>query len=375
MRDKVYLLLQAIFALFPIVKNKIFFTSYYGSQYGCNPKYLSEYMMKNHKDWDIVWAFVQPASHVVPGVRKVKYMSLRYFYELSTSKVFVTNYRTTTWYRKRKGQIYIQTWHSSLRLKMIEGDALQTLPAHYLDMAKHDSPQIDYLLSGCEFSTSIFKRAFWYNGEIVTTGTPREDLMFSKDKELKAKILGKLGISKDENVLLYAPTFRKDNSLRYYDIDYNALINECQNKWGGEWIVLLRLHPHLRDFSKYLVGNNTKMIDTTSYDDIQELLFVSNVVISDYSSLIFDFALTGRPCLLYAPDLDEYISKDRNFYFTINQLPFPLATNNNELMERVSNFDKAEYRKSLKIFMDSVGSYETGHSCQNVVNLFMKSVN
>lgn len=117
--------------------------SYYGSQYGCSPKYLSQYMVASCLGWDIVWVFTNPEKYEIGGVRKVRYMSLRYFYELCTAQVIVTNYRMTKLFRKRKNQLYIQTWHSSLRLKAIEQDAESTLPPHYVEMAKHDSSQTD----------------------------------------------------------------------------------------------------------------------------------------------------------------------------------------------------------------------------------------
>ena len=175
-------------------------------------------------------------------------------------------------------------------------------------------------------------------------------------------------------MLLYAPTFRKDNSLRYYDINFNQLLKVLEGK-GSKWKVLLRLHPHLRDYSQQLVGNDPNIIDTTAFDDIQELLYVADVVISDYSSLIFDFALTKRPCLLYVPDLEEYTSKDRQLYFDINKLPFPICKNNEELQYVVDVFNLKEYQKDVDAFLSGIGSYETGHSCENVMKLIENKTN
>ena len=118
-------------------RKKILFMSYYGSQYGCSPKYLSQYMVASCLGWDIVWVFTNPEKYEIDGVRKVRYLSLRYFYELCTAQVIVTNYRMTKLFRKRKNQLYIQTWHSSLRLKAIEQDAESTLPPHYVEMARN----------------------------------------------------------------------------------------------------------------------------------------------------------------------------------------------------------------------------------------------
>lgn len=374
MKSFIYHLLTGIFRLFSIRKNKIFFLSYYGSQYGCNPKYLSEYIVENCKDWDVVWGFTMPNKHNIEGVRKVKYLSLRYFYELYTSQVFVTNYRMPEYYRKRKEQLYVQTWHSSLRLKKVEGDVESDLPDHYAKMAKKDSAQTDVLLSGCQFSTATFKRAFWYSGEIAQTGTPRCDLLFSSNNILRENIKKNIGISPEQKIILYAPTFRKDYSLKHYDIDYKRLVASLAAKFGGEWVVLLRLHPHLTDYSTKLIVNYPELRDVTKYDDIQELLFISDIVISDYSGLIFDFALTARPCFLYASDLDEYVKNDRSLYFRLEDLPFPISQNNEELNLIIQNFDASKYQQNVSSFMQAVGSFETGHSCENVVNYISERI-
>ena len=369
-----YKLLNTIFSFFPIKKRKIFFLSYYGSQYGCNPKYLSEYVVKNCKDWDVVWGFTEPEKHIIPEVRKVKYLSLQYFYEICTSQVFVTNYRMTEHYHKPKGQLYVQTWHSSLRLKMIEGDSVDTLPANYVQMAKRDSKQIDILLSGCDFSTDIFRRAFWYDGEIAQTGTPREDLMFDANFLRCETVFEKLGIPKRTHILLYAPTFRKDNNLECYNIEFNKLITAVEKKFAGEWIVLLRLHPHLKNLSKQIVQDSSCVLDATSFDDIQELLMVADIVISDYSSLIFDFALTKRPCFLYVTDLKEYTLHDRQLYFKINDLPFPICQNNEELRKAILTFNLNTYQSRTEAFLQRIGSYEKGHACERSWEYIKKAI-
>lgn len=361
-----YYLLMSLLKLLPISRRKILFLSYYGSQYGCNPKYLSEYIVGTHSDWDVVWAFTVPQEHDVVGVRKVRYRSLRYFYELSTSRVIVSNYRMTADFKKRAGQYYIQTWHSSLRLKQIERDAESSLPAHYVEMAKNDSRNIDALLSGCQYSTSIFERCFWYSGKILHTGTPRNDLLFSNSSEKKENIRRKLNVGPNTHILLYAPTFRKGNNLSAYNIEYRQLAESLASYKAGRWLILLRLHPHLRQMSEQLAAGESNVADVTAYDDIQELLYVADVVVSDYSSLIFDFAITQRPCFLYVPDEEEYLKQDRSLYFDINSLPFPKSHSNDELRHQIEHFDSATYANSIHAFMKGIGSYETGHASENV---------
>jgi CDP-glycerol glycerophosphotransferase len=358
-----------LFNCFPIKKNKIILFSYYGSQYGCSPKYITEYILKNYPKgkFDVVWAFnnLQDKEHL-NGFRKVKTMSLRYFYELSTSKVIITNFRTTDLYVKRRNQYYIQTWHSSLRLKQIEKDAVDSLPKQYIQMAKRDSLKCDLLLSGCEYSTQIFKRAFWYEGKIFEYGTPRNDALFQENSLLRRKVLQELGIEAGKKIVLYAPTFRKGNSLEVYNLNYTKVIEKLKSKFKGEWVLLVKLHPHLLNKSGQLLeGNN--VIDVTAYDDIQELLSISDVLITDYSSLMFDFSITQRPCFLYVPDVREYVKKDRNLYFDLKELPFINAESNDDLLDQIMCFDEKEYSQNLRNFLKRVGSYENGKAGENLL--------
>lgn len=362
----IYLTFIYIFNRFPIKTNKIFFYSYYGSQYGCNPKYITEYIRENYPSdkFDIVWAFnhIQKKDELM-HIRSVKNMSLKYFYELCTSKVIITNYRTTDLFVKRKGQYYIQTWHSSLRLKQIERDAENTLPTHYVEMAKLDSMKCDLLLSGCKFSTDIFKRSFWYTGEIFEHGTPRNDLFFQTNTEKRKSILNQLSISLDTRILLYAPTFRSENNINAYNIDYEKLIKTLQAKFGGNWKVLVRLHPHLLSEVDQM-GFSENIVNVTTYDDVQELMFVADVLISDYSSLIFDFSITNKPCFLYIPDVQEYTKTERKLYFKLVELPFVSATTNDELFQKINHFNSSEYTKKLDEFSHKVGSFEKGRASE-----------
>lgn len=360
--------------LFTIKQNKVFIFSYYGNQYGCNPKYISEYLVKNYpkNKFDIVWQFNNPDLYKdIEGIRTVKTMTLKCFYELCTSKVIITNYRTTEMFKKRKEQYYIQTWHSSLRLKQIEKDAESSLTNDYIEMAKCDSDKCDLLLSGCKYSTDIFKRAFWYEGEIFKGGTPRSDVLFGDNKHLINKVKSDLNIDKNKKIVLYAPTFRKGDSLDVYNVDYKKVQETLKNKFGGEWVFLIRLHPHLVSRSNELIyGDN--VIDATSYDDIQELLSAADVLISDYSSLIFDFALSKKPCFLYVPDLEDYTKNDRRLYFDIKELPFICTLSNEELIRSISNFKDKEYKNNLSEFNLKIGSFEKGNSCKRIAKRIEK---
>lgn len=369
-KKNICILLIKIFNRFPIKANKIFFFSYYGSQYGCNPKYITEYILRTYPSghFELVWAFNDLGSKEhLKGFKKVRTMSLKYFYELCTSKVIITNHRTTELFIKRKDQYYIQTWHSSLRLKKIEKDAETSLKSNYVEMAKKDSLKCDLLLSGCEYSTNIFKSAFWYEGEIFEHGTPRNDILFNLTKEQKRDILKRLDIPENHKVVLYAPTFRRENGFDVYNLEFSNIIESLKNKYGGEWVFLVKLHPHLIKQSG-VFSKEQQIIDVTSYDDIQELLGITDFLISDYSSLIFDFAITGRPCFLYVPDFKEYRENDRDLYFNINNLPFITAKSMHELLESINEFNYAKYSESLNDFINYIGTFEDGKASRQLVN-------
>lgn len=374
MRNYLYrVFIIIIKAVFPIKKKKILLFSYYGNQYGCNPKYVSEYLA-NNSDYDLVWAFTQPQKYLLAGVRNVRYYSLRFFYELCTAHVIITNYRMIELFQKRKGQVYIQTWHSSLRLKTIEKDAEDKLPVHYVTMAKRDSQYIDCLISGCAFSTQIFRSSFWYNGLILECGTPRNDIFFAPATHISDKIKDKYAIPAGHKLLLYAPTFRQGGQVDCYNLDYPHLKKVLSQRWGGDWTILVRFHPHLRPIAQQLIGGEP-VVDVTSYDDIQELLAASDLLISDYSSLVFDYILTGRPCFLYVPDLKFYMQKERELYFKPEDLPFEKALSNDDLFTLMSNFSEERYSVRLKMFQEKIGSYENGTASQQIEHYIREQIN
>ncbi len=171
-------------------------------------------------------------------------------------------------------------------------------------------------------------------------------------------------------MLLYAPTFRKDHNLEVYDLDFEPLLKAAQKKFGGNWVVLVKLHPHLLSKSNQMV-NQKNVIDVTGYNDIQELLLIADILISDYSSLMFDYSLTNRPCFLYVPDVKQYLEKERNFYFNLEEFPFISAVSNSDLVREIEQFDEINYKQEVQSFLTKIGSYENGNSSE----LLLKKIN
>ena len=362
-------IIYSFFRLFPLSKNKVFLFSYYGEQYSGSPKYIGQYLSKN-TNLDVVWSFVKPEEHPKYCGKSVKYGHILHYFHLATAGTVITNYRMTDEFVRRSAQKYIQTWHSSLRLKMIENDAVDTLPPNYVTMSKHDSRQISCLLAGSEKSRQIFERAFWYKGKIANVGTPQCDILFDKRETYTEKVRQAFGIQSGTKIALYAPTFRKDNKLDVYKLDFEALTESFEKCFGGKWVILMRLHPHLSASAGYIEYSD-KVISATKYDDVQELLCSADALISDYSAIMFDYALTKRPCFLYVPDLAEYTSNDRGLYFDIRELPFLSSESEGELRKQIEGFSEKEYEKKVSAFLDEIGSFDDGKASSRVYDLII----
>ena len=371
-KNFLHLIVDLFFKIFPIKRNKIMFLSG-GTSYSCNPKYISEYIADSNK-YDVVWVFhknIYDNIKVPQFTRKIKYKTIRYYYEINTARIIIDNHRLN--FHKRKGQKYIQTWHSSMRLKKIEGDAADSLDLGYIKMAKKDSENIDLIISGCDFSTDFFKRAFWYDGEIAKVGTPRIDFLFNKENALKSQEKTKKEFGINSEFVLYAPTFRKNKGIEFYDIDADKITSLLKEKENTEIKVLTKLHPNLINMMDGLKKQES-LINASYYNDTQELILASKLVITDYSSLMFDCAFIHKPCILYMPDFEEYISKERGLYFDIKELPFPKAFTTEELLEKIKSFDIEEYKINIDKFLKTIGSYEDGRASERVANIIDKMI-
>lgn len=344
-------------------------TSYAHTRYSCNPKYLTEYLLNEHpNEYEIVWCFRKGITipDLPKGVKTVRWRSMKYFYYIATSKFIISNVRLGEQglhLVKRKGQKYIMTWHSSMGIKKVEKDG--NLDDEYIKIAKSDSHLCDLILSGCKFRSNIIKKSFWYNGDILEKGTPRNDMLFNENSAIKDYIYKRYNIPKENKILLYAPTFRDNYEMTYYKLVWNDIVSLLNKKYNKTFTILIRLHPtflsnnHKANLKKY----EKQFVDVTDYGDMQELLSISDILITDYSSSIFDFALLKNPIFIYAKDYKEY---NRGTYFELNQLPFPFADKESQLYDNIKEFDNEEYISKLKTFTNSIlVNFENGKASES----------
>ncbi|MDX9802090.1 MAG: CDP-glycerol glycerophosphotransferase family protein [Spirochaetia bacterium] len=364
------------FRLFPVQKNKIVVSNFFGNSYGDSPKYIVEKLLEKNVDCEIVWllkkTLVQKALFPL-NIKIVKYGSFRALYELATAKVWIDNVRKKTCPPKRKNQYYIQTWHSFLRLKKIEKDAREFLSETYVERAKIDSANCDLMISGCDFGHNIYRNSFWYDGEILKCGTPRCDIFFSDTARCKDRVYEYCGISSGTGLILYAPTYRSNSDVKAYLLDYEKIITALMSKFGGKWKILIRLHPKAASLSDQ-INYNENVFDVTDYDDMQELLAASDILITDYSSSMFDMIVAEKLCLIHAHDLKEYTAKERELYFTMEQLPFYVSRNTDELIKNIKNYDPEDYGLRLKQFSREVNIYEEGKASDRLAGIIREKI-
>ena len=355
---KLFMLLCSIFPL----QNKIFVSSYFGGDYGDNAKYIVEELRRQNLDYQVVWLLkksLMEHHHLPQGVKAVAYNSAASFFEMATAKVWINNSRFTTALRKRKGQLYIQTWHGGPGMKKVERDVEDALDVRYVHFAKKDSRMTDVYLSNSTFMTNLYANVFWYDGEIVECGSPRNDIFFGDTKKYADKIRAFYSTPADKKMVVYGPTFRKDHNLEVYSIDGEQCCRALSERFGGEWVLLMRLHPNLFELAEKMQTDGGRIINATQYPDPQELFAAADCLITDYSSLIVDYLPTQRPGFIFATDVDQYID-DRGFYFEFSDMPFPFSESNDRLIENILQFDEEKYRQDIAAFRKKTGLLERG---------------
>ncbi len=357
--------LQLLFRICPINTHKILSFNYGGHGYGDNGKYVCDALISKDKNICVIWPL--SAGHKLglapANVKAVKFHSIAFFYHLATAKIWLSNSRVPTYFRKRKNQYYIQLWHGVPALKRIEADAQDSLSNSYIQSAKHDSKLADLFISNSKYWTNFIRRTFWYNGSILECGTPRLDRLINRNAEIKKGIRAKINIT-ESCVVLYAPTFRKDMSLDCYALEYLKLRNTLEEKTGKSWHVCVRLHPNMTS-SGVMLPQIEGVTDCSKHADMYELMEMADLLITDYSSTMFEAGFANIPVILFATDIEKY-RRDRNFYFDLAELPYPLVTSNEKLFEKIKHWDEKTYTQAVSQFNHKLGIKELGRASQEL---------
>lgn len=365
----------------PVQPEKVIFDNYMGRGYGCNGKYVTEALLEKTKELDLVWVVkdAERQKDLFPKeVRLVEYGTPEAMYEYATAGVWAQNYQMVRYLNrgllKKSGQVYIQMWHGSFGIKKIENDCRNlTQDQNWTLLARRNSAYTDYWISNSVFESDIYRQAFWDVEKILEYGHPRNDIFFGqREKKARDAVEAYIG-RKDCRLLLYVPTFRDDWSVPGERLDLERMKQNLELRFGGCWQILLRLHPRAAKEGEGPEFFGKGGISVTDYPDIQELLAAADAVVTDYSSAVFDFLLTGRPAFIYAPDYEKY-QKLRGLYYPLEETPFPLAIDNGQLSDCILEFDEASYRRNAEVFLKEKGSAEDGHAAERVADLILACI-
>lgn len=357
--------LSKILWVFPLKNNRVFFQSYEDANgFTDNPKYLCEYLHNRYGNTlEYVFAVNEKEDNCdVDYVKKVRRLSLKWLYYINTSKIVVINVRMHVWLRRRKGQLVINTWHAGGAYKRTGSHANPVFGRWAEDKIRK---YINLFISSSRIFTKYnIKEGMDYRGEILNCGMPRNDILFSeKQIERFAEKLRKKYGTGDAFCILFAPTFRGNGQTQKIETlpPLEKVKEILSAKLHKRVVVFVRKHHH--DVNRYDIPELT--IDVSSYPDIQELLCCSDMLITDYSSTMWDFALLGRPCFLYVPDLAEY-KNQRDFFTPIEQWPGIICHNDEELLKNIAEIDFDHAKADAIRYLKNAGSYESGDASRKI---------
>lgn len=365
-------------------EKKILFASFQGKSYSDSPKALYEYILKDgkYKDYRLVWGFENPQKYLYlesnPNTKVIKIKSKEYLKELASAKYWFINFKTDDHIFPKKNQVLLQCWHGT-PLKRLGCDLLHFDNA--MNTAKElsrryeiETEKYSFFISPSRFASEKFAsawnmKALSKENIILETGYPRNDFLYTFTAEDVLKLKKKLGLPLNKKVLLYAPTYRDNQHSASEGYTYKLKIDFdfLERELNKDYVILFRAHYFVADnfdFEKY----KGFVYDLSSYDDISELYVISDILITDYSSVFFDYANLKRPIIFYMYDLESYRDEMRGFYLDLSDLPSSPVETEKELIEKIKNADVDEkYLEFHKRFC----YLEDGKACERVIKAIL----
>lgn len=374
---------------------KVFFEAYGGRSYACSPKALYCAMLHDDrfKEFEFVWSFKQGAAPAnEPDLARavlVERGSSDYFAALASSGTIIVNNRLPEYVAPKKDQVYVQCWHGT-PLKRLGYDVeidMQGALNTASELAQRfglDAEKWTYLLSPSSYTSTHLADAFGLPAArreevVIEEGYPRNDALARSRGDAAALLEARrsLGIDPSKKTLLYAPTWRDDSYENGvgYTFDYLLDFDAMREALGEAWVVLFRPHYYIAnrfDFSAY----EGFVVDVSDVDDINELYIAADMLLTDYSSVMFDYANLRRPIALFVPDADRYAEAIRGFYFDLADVPGPICSTTEEVVEAIRSLDayREQYGKRYDAFVERFCPLDDGAASERVLErLYDKS--
>ncbi|MCQ4210558.1 CDP-glycerol glycerophosphotransferase family protein [Streptomyces longispororuber] len=358
------------------LRDQVFYFSYNGKQYSDSPRAMHEELLRRGTHLRHLWAVRDGQVSLPAGTEPVPMWSRAWFEALATSRYIVTNGHLPEWIERRPGQVVVQTWHGTMLKKI--GHDIETLhfDKEYQNRLRLEAQQWSLLVSSNRFSTPILKRAFSFDGEIVETGYPRNDYLYRSDIEAFAKeVREKIGIPHGKKVVLYAPTWRDDlkHGAGRFKFDMQLDVEAARDALGSDHVLLVRRHSNIVD--RVPGADNGFVFDVSDYPDIADLYAACDILVTDYSSVMFDFAHTRRPMLFFTYDLEHYRDTLRGFYFDFEKnAPGPLLRTSEQVIDAVRSIDtvRTDHRDRYRTFLETFCDLDDGRASARVVDRMLE---
>ncbi len=380
------------------VPNRFVFTSFMG-HYSDSPKYISERLHELSPDSEIVWLVSDKYKSLVPHYAKaVDINSKEAICYSNSARAWIDNVyginksyepQSDSRFARLKRRIYVSlmrkrsqdfftTWHGT-PLKRMGGDQVGCVTYGFYCPDSH-------MILGNRFTLDIMDRLTYGAFDMQLLGCPRNDAMFMTEAE-RAAVKEKLGLPMDKKIVLFAPTFRQDsadihntNVMRsgvnqMNELDFSAFFDALKEKFGADFALVCRFHYHVAeavDFDALEKKYNGLIINGNKHDDMAEYLACTDVLLTDASSCMFDFALSGKPCFIYFPDIDAYRDVERGFYRDPSELPFPVSQSADGLIDLIRGFDNDAYSRGVQQMLDSFGYVDDRDSSSRVAEYILK---
>ncbi|SDP29017.1 CDP-glycerol glycerophosphotransferase [Pedococcus dokdonensis] len=356
------------------LEDTIFFEAWKGRQYSDNPRAVYEELQRRGDPRKCVWAVRDHSVEVPDDVTRVVTGSRAYYRSLATARWVVSNDSMPVHYVKREGSSYAQTWHGTpLKRIGFDIDSIQMSNKNYLTQFARDVAKWDTLVSPNAFSTEILSRAFKYPGEVLEIGYPRNDIFHRPElaAEQAEATRRRLDLPEGKRVILYAPTWRDNDydAFGRYQFTMKLDLEGLYRTYGHDSVLLIRGHQLVASqIDAAMFGGFVRNV--SSYPDIRDLYLVSDVLITDYSSVMFDFVNTGRPIVFFTWDLADYRDNLRGFYFDFEQeAPGPLLTESSAVIDALGRLDEvtSEYAARYRAFRERFTGLEDGRASERFI--------
>ena len=366
---------KLVFQKMRIREDWVFVESFFGKSYSDSPKYLYEYLYDKYGDqYRFIWCLNRRTREVKGRPSICRRHSLRYVYYTARAKYFICNTRQPAWFKKRKETVFVETWHGTpLKKLAFDLEDIHAVSQDHKKLFYSQSKEWDYLVSANRFSTDVFERAFCFPREkIIETGYPRNDILYSEHAgRIAEEVKRELGIPKGKRVILYAPTWRDNQFYEKAKYKFTLVLDleRMRREFGNDSVLLLRTHYYIADRLE-LSGLDDFVYNGSGYGDVSRLYLVSDICITDYSSVFFDFANLKRPLLFFAYDLEDYKEEIRGMYLDMEkELPGPVVQTNDELIDALRHLDEVteQYRERYERLYEKFCHIDDGNAAERVV--------